>query len=99
MAVDMEIEEQLLMIVRIVLRLQPLLLLFSSSRARLCDPMGYSTPSLPVRHHVLVFAQVHVHCFGDAIQHSHSLMPFFLLPSIFHSFVGTFLFTSDDQNI
>ena len=40
----------------------------SPSRVRL-------TPSLPVRHHVLEFAQVHVHCISDAIQQSHSLMP------------------------
>ena len=29
--------------------------------------------------------QVHVHCFGDAIQPSHHLMPLLLLPSIFSS--------------
>ena len=41
----------------------------------LCDPMNCSTPSLPVPHHLLKFAQVHVHCIGDAIQLSHPLMP------------------------
>ena len=41
----------------------------------LCDPMDCSTPGLPVPHHLLRFAQVHVHCFGDAIQPSHPLMP------------------------
>ena len=40
----------------------------------LCNPMGYSTPSC-VHHHVLEFAQVHVHCISDAIQPSHSLIP------------------------
>ena len=42
----------------------------------LCDPMDCSTPGLPVPHHLLKFAQVHVHCLGDAIQPSHSLTPF-----------------------
>ena len=36
-----------------------------------CDPMDCSTPGLPVPHHLLKFAQVHVHCIGDAIQSSH----------------------------
>ena len=39
-------------------------------------PMDCSTPGLPVPHHLLEFAQVHVHCIGDAIQSSHPLMPF-----------------------
>ena len=38
--------------------------------------MDYSTPGLPVPHHFLEFAQVHVHCISDAIQPSHPLMPF-----------------------
>ena len=65
-----------------------------------CDPMDCSTPSLPVPHHLLKFAQVHVHCIGDAIQ------PFY--PDAFFSFSpqsfpasGTFpvswLFASDDE--
>ena len=41
----------------------------------LFDPMDYSTPDLPVPHHLLTFAQIHVHCIGDAIQSSHPLMP------------------------
>ena len=32
----------------------------------LCDPMDCSTPALPVLHHLLEFAQVHVHCIYDA---------------------------------
>ena len=32
-------------------------------------------PGLPVPHHLLEFAEVHVHCFGDAIQPSHLLLP------------------------
>ena len=41
----------------------------------LCNPMDCGTPDLPVPHHLLEFAQVHVHCIGDAIQASHSLLP------------------------
>jgi len=37
--------------------------------------MDCNTPGLPVPHHLLEFAQVHVHCIGDAIQLSHPLMP------------------------
>ena len=39
------------------------------------DPMDCSTPGLPVPHHFPVFAQVHVHCIGDAVQPSHPLSP------------------------
>ena len=41
----------------------------------LCDPMDCSIPVLPVPHHLLEFAQVHVHCIGDAFQPSHPLTP------------------------
>ena len=41
----------------------------------LCNPMDCSMPGLPVPHHLPKFAQVHVHCIGDAIQPSHPLMP------------------------
>ena len=40
----------------------------------LCDPMDCSTPGLPCPHHLPEFAQVHVHCIGDAIQHSKSIL-------------------------
>ena len=49
----------------------------------LCDPMECSTPGLPVPHHLLKFAQFHVHCIGDAIQPFHPLMPSSPLSSIF----------------
>ena len=39
----------------------------------LCDPMGWSTPGLPVLHHLPELAQTHVHQVGDAIQPSHPL--------------------------
>ena len=32
-----------------------------------CDPMDCSSPGLPVPHHLLEFAQVHVQCIGDAV--------------------------------
>ena len=41
----------------------------------LCDPMDCSTPGLSVLHHLLNFAQVHVHCISHAVQPSHSLTP------------------------
>ena len=49
----------------------------------LCDLMDYSTPGLPVHHHLLEFAQNHVHRVGGAIQSSISCRPLLLLPSIF----------------
>ena len=41
----------------------------------LCNPMDCSIPGLPVPHRLPEFAQVHVHCIGDTVQPSHSLMP------------------------
>ena len=40
-----------------------------------CDPTDCSTPALLVPHCLLKFAQVHVHCIGDAIQLSHPQTP------------------------
>ena len=45
--------------------------------------MDCSLPGFPVPHHLLEFAQVHVHWIGDAIQSSHPLSPLLLLPSLF----------------
>ena len=39
----------------------------------LCDPMGHSTPGLPVHHQLLEPTQTHVHWVGDAIQPSRPL--------------------------
>ena len=39
----------------------------------LCNPMGCSTPGLPVLHHHPKFAHVHLHCISDAIQPAHPL--------------------------
>ena len=41
----------------------------------LCHPMDCGIPGLFVPHHLLKFAQVHVHCISDAIPPSHPLMP------------------------
>ena len=51
----------------------------------LCNPMGYSTLGFPVLHHLLEFAQMHVHWVDDAIQPSHPLHPLLFLPLIFSS--------------
>ena len=40
----------------------------------LCDPMTHSMPGLPVHHQLPESTQTHVHCVGDAIQPSHSLL-------------------------
>ena len=45
----------------------------TQSCLNLCDPMGCSTPALPVHHQLLRFTQTHVHQVGDAIQPSHPL--------------------------
>ena len=37
--------------------------------------MDCSTPGLPVLHHLLEFAQTHVHSVSDAVQPSHLLLP------------------------
>ena len=39
----------------------------------LCDPMDCSMPGFPVHHHLLEFAQTHVHQVSDATQPSHPL--------------------------
>ena len=41
----------------------------------LCDPRDCSMPTFPVLHHLLEFAQTHVHWVNDAIQPSLSLSP------------------------
>ena len=43
--------------------------------SRPVNSMDCSMPGLPVPHHLLAFAQVHVHCISDNIQPSHPLMP------------------------
>ena len=41
----------------------------------LCEPWTAAFQAFFVPHHLPEFAQVHVHCIGDAIQPYHSLMP------------------------
>ena len=64
----------------------------------LFDPMDYSMAGFPVFHHLLEFAQMHVHWVGDAIQPSRPLL---LLPSIFPTsgyFPVSHFFTSGGEN-
>ena len=60
-------------------------MLVTQSCLTLFNPMDCSTPGLPVPFHLLGFAQVHVHCTGDAIQPSHPFHPLLLMPSVFPS--------------
>ena len=46
----------------------------SQSCPTLCDPVGCSTPGLPVHHQLPEFTQTHVHWVSDAIQPSHPLL-------------------------
>ena len=67
----------------------------------LCNPMDCSTPGLSVPHHLPKFAQIYVHCIGDAIQPSHPLRPSSLLPSFFPSirdFSNELAVCINDQN-
>ena len=67
----------------------------------LCDPMDCSTPSFPVFHHLLEFAQTQVHWLRDAIQPSHPLSspsPAINL-SQHQSFPMSWLFASGGQSI
>ena len=52
----------------------------------LCDRMDCSRPGFLVLHHLLEFAQTHVHWINDAIQPSH---PLILFPSCSQSFPAT----------
>ena len=64
--------------------------------------MDCSKTGLSVPHHLPKLVQVHVNCFGDAIQSSHPLTPSSLFcPQSFpasRTFLMSQLFTSDDQN-
>ena len=42
----------------------------------LCDPVDSSTPGFHVHHQLPELTQTHVHHVGDAIQPSHSVIPF-----------------------
>ena len=45
----------------------------AQSCVTLCNPIDCNTPDFPVLHHLLEFAQTHVHWVGSAIQPSHPL--------------------------
>ena len=47
----------------------------ANSCPTLCNPMNCSTPSSPVLHYLLEFAQIYVHWVSDGIQPSHPLLP------------------------
>ena len=47
---------------------------FTQSCPPLCNPMDCITPGLPVLHHLLELAQIHIHWVGNAIQPSHPLL-------------------------
>ena len=47
----------------------------------LCNPVNRSTPGLPVHHHLPEFTQTQVHRVGDAMQPSHSVVPFSSAPN------------------
>ena len=67
----------------------------------LCNPMDSSTPGFLVPHHLLKFAEVHVHCVGDAIETiSSSASPFSSSWSFprSRSFLASQLFTSLGQS-
>ena len=51
----------------------------------LCNPVDCSMSGFSVLHYLLEFAQIHIYWVGDALEPSHPLRPFFLLPSIFPS--------------
>ena len=52
---------------------------------RLCDPMEWSTPSLPVHHQLSEFTQIHVHWIVMPSNHLIFCRPLLLPPSIFPS--------------
>ena len=66
-----------------------------------CDPMGYSTSGFPVPHHLLEFAQVHVHCIMMPSSHLILWCPLLLLQSFpaSGSFPRSQFFTSGGQSI
>ena len=64
--------------------------------------MNHSTPGLPVHHQLPEFTQTHVHRVGDAIQPSHSVIPFSSCPQSLpatESFPVSQLFTWGGQSI
>ena len=77
------------------------LLSFSCSVMSVCDPMECNAPGFPILHHLLDFAQTHIHQVGDAIQPSHPLSFFSCLQSFpaSGSFPISWVFISSGQSI
>ena len=68
----------------------------------LLNAMDCSTTGFPVFHHLLEFAQTHVHWVNDAIQPSHPVTPFSSCPQCFpasETFPVSRFFASDDHSI
>ena len=68
----------------------------------LCNPMGCSTPGLPVHHQLPEFTETHAQPVGDAIQPSHPVIHFSSHLQSFPasgSFQMSQLFTSGGQSI
>ena len=68
----------------------------------LCDPMNNSMPGLPVHHQLSESPQTHVHWVSNAIQSSHSVIPFSSCLQSFPasgSFQMSQLFASGGQSI
>ena len=75
---------------------------FAQSCLTLCNSMDCSTPCYPVLHHLLEFAQTHVHWVSDAIQSTSKclefakLNPFF--PIFFVSYSCTIFLWGDSES-
>ena len=76
----------------------------TQSSPTLCNPMDCSMPGFPVLHHLLEFAQTHVHWVSDATQPLHHPLSPLSLPALSLSqhqdlFPMSLLFASHGQNI
>ena len=74
----------------------------AQSYLTLCDPAGCSTPGLSIHQQLPEFTQTHVHWVSDAIQPSHSIIPFSSCLQFFPrsgSFPMSQFFTLDGQSI
>ena len=67
--------------------------LIAKSCLTVCDPMDHSTLDFPDLHHLLEFAQTHVHWVTDAIQPSHPLLLPLLLALTLSQHQGLFQWT------
>ena len=78
-----------------------LFLLFSHNMLCLtiCDPMDSSTPGFPVLHHLIEFAQTHVHWVGDTIRPSNPLLPHSFPALILSQHQGLFQWVSSSHQV